>query len=47
MTRDLKVYVEDMLDSIAKIEFYTQTVTEERFYHDSQVQGIENTRDHL
>lgn len=38
MTRDLKVYVEDILDSIAKIESYTQTVTEERFYHDSQVQ---------
>lgn len=38
MTRDLRVYIEDILDSIAKIESYTQTVTEERFYHDSQVQ---------
>ena len=31
MTRDIRVYIEDILDNITKIEQYTQTVNEQDF----------------
>nr|MDO8098775.1 DUF86 domain-containing protein [Candidatus Njordarchaeota archaeon] len=36
--KDLSVYVEDMLDSILKIEQYIGKVTEQDFYNNTQVQ---------
>jgi uncharacterized protein with HEPN domain len=36
--RDIRVYVEDILDSIAKIEQYTKTIAEEDFLADTQIQ---------
>jgi len=38
MTRDVRQFVEDILDCIVKIEEYTQAVTEDEFYGNSQVQ---------
>lgn len=38
MKRDMRVYVEDILESIAKIEEYTKEITEEDFYESSQIQ---------
>ncbi|HUT28789.1 MAG TPA: DUF86 domain-containing protein [Sedimentisphaerales bacterium] len=38
MTRDLRLYIEDILDSIAKIEQYTSTMDEQGFLADTQVQ---------
>jgi uncharacterized protein with HEPN domain len=38
MKRDLRVYVEDIWESIAKIEEYTKGTTEDDFYKDTQVQ---------
>jgi len=38
MTRHLRLYIEDMLDSIAKIEQYTDAMDEQEFLADSQVQ---------
>jgi len=38
MKRDLRVYIEDILDSIAKIEEYTKTITNEDFHKNTQVQ---------
>jgi uncharacterized protein with HEPN domain len=36
--RDIRVYVEDILDSIAKIERYTKSLAEEDFLADTQIQ---------
>jgi len=38
MTRDLRLYIEDILDSIARIEQYTADVNRQRFMTDVQVQ---------
>ncbi len=38
MTRDIRVYIEDILDSITKIEQYTQTINEEDFLTNTQLQ---------
>lgn len=38
MKRDLRVYIEDILESIAKIEEYTKEITEDDFYGNAQVQ---------
>jgi uncharacterized protein with HEPN domain len=38
MTRDLRLYIEDILDSIAKIEQYTSAMDEQGFLADTQVQ---------
>lgn len=35
MKKDFRVYVEDILESIAKIEEYTNSITEEEFYKSS------------
>jgi len=34
--KNLSVYVEDMFDSILKIEEYTEKVTEQDFYNNTQ-----------
>jgi len=38
MKRQVQVYIEDILESIAKIEEYTQTVTKDDFLENTQVQ---------
>lgn len=38
MTRDIIVYIEDILDSITKIEQYTQSVNEQEFLTNTQLQ---------
>lgn len=38
MKRDVRVYIEDILESIEKIEHYTESITEEDFYRDTQIQ---------
>jgi uncharacterized protein with HEPN domain len=38
MKRDVRVYIEDVLESISAIEEYTQTLTEEEFHNNRQVQ---------
>ncbi|NQT03022.1 MAG: DUF86 domain-containing protein [Planctomycetes bacterium] len=38
MTRDIRVYIEDILDSITKIEQYTQTINEQDFLTNTQLQ---------
>jgi uncharacterized protein with HEPN domain len=38
MTRDISVYIEDILDSIAKIEQYTKGVNEQEFLTNTQLQ---------
>lgn len=38
MKREVKVYVEDILESIEKIEEYTKPISEEVFYKNIQVQ---------
>ncbi len=38
MTRDIRVYIEDILDSITKIEQYTQTINEQEFMTNTQLQ---------
>jgi len=38
MTRDIRVYIEDILDSIAKIEQYTKGVNEQEFLTNTQLQ---------
>lgn len=38
MKRDVRVYVEDILESIEKIEEYTESITESDFYADTKVQ---------
>ena len=38
MKRNVKVYIEDILESITKIEEYTKAITEDDFYRNTQVQ---------
>ena len=38
MKRNIKVYIEDILESILKIEEYTKGITEDIFYEDSRIQ---------
>ena len=38
MTRDLRLYLDDILESIEKIEEYTQNISEEQFSRNTQVQ---------
>lgn len=38
MKRDVRVYVQDILESIEKIEEYTRSITEEVFYKNTQIQ---------
>ncbi|MFQ6107213.1 MAG: DUF86 domain-containing protein [Thermoplasmata archaeon] len=38
MKRDISVYVQDIIESITRIEDYTRNVTEEEFYENTQVQ---------
>ena len=38
MKRDIRVYIEDILESIAKIEEYIKEITEDNFYENTQVQ---------
>jgi len=38
MTRDMRLYIEDILDSIAKIEQYTKNINEQNFLADTQIQ---------
>jgi len=38
MRRDVRVYIEDILESITKIEDYTKEISEEDFYGNTQVQ---------
>lgn len=38
MKREVKVYIEDILESIEKIEEYTKPISEEVFYKNIQVQ---------
>jgi uncharacterized protein with HEPN domain len=38
MTRDIRVYIEDILDSITKIEQYTKSVNEQEFLTNTQLQ---------
>lgn len=38
MTRDLRLYIEDILDSVEKVEQYTGTIDEHEFLTDTEVQ---------
>ena len=38
MKRDIRVYIEDILECIAKIEEYTKEITEDEFYENTQTQ---------
>ena len=38
MKKDIRVYVEDILESIEKIEEYTKPISEEGFYKNTQIQ---------
>jgi len=38
MTRDIRLFIEDILESISKVEEYTKEITEEEFLSNSQVQ---------
>ena len=38
MTRDMRLYIQDILESIEAIEGYVQFKTEEQFYGDRQAQ---------
>lgn len=38
MKRDIRVYIEDILESIAKIEQYTKAITKEEFLKSTQIQ---------
>jgi uncharacterized protein with HEPN domain len=38
MKRDMRVYIEDILESITKIEEYTKERTEDDFYENTQLQ---------
>ena len=38
MTRDMRLYLQDILESIEAIEEYVQSTTEEQFYRNRQVQ---------
>ncbi|HBR09745.1 DUF86 domain-containing protein [Candidatus Bipolaricaulota bacterium] len=38
MKRDMRVYIEDILECVAKIEEYTKAITEDDFYEITQIQ---------
>ena len=38
MKRDMRVYIEDILECIVKIEEYTKEITEDDFYENTQIQ---------
>jgi len=38
MKRDMRVYIEDILECIAKIEEYTKEIAEDEFYENTQIQ---------
>lgn len=38
MKRDMRVYIEDILECIAKIEEYIKEITEDDFYKNTQIQ---------
>jgi uncharacterized protein with HEPN domain len=38
MTRDMRLYIDDILDSITKIEKYTKDINENDFLTDTQIQ---------
>lgn len=38
MRRDMRVYIEDILECVAKIEEYTKEITEDDFYENTQIQ---------
>jgi len=38
MTRNMHVYIEDILECIAKIEEYTKEIIEDEFYKNTQIQ---------
>ena len=38
MTRDMRLYIEDILDSITRIEQYTANINQQRFMADVQLQ---------
>lgn len=38
MKRDIRVYIEDILESIEKIKEYTKPISEENFYKNIQIQ---------
>jgi len=38
MTRDMRLYIEDILDSISKIEEYTKAIDEHKFFSNTQIQ---------
>ncbi len=38
MKRDMKVYIEDILECIEKIEEYTKGIAEDDFYENTQIQ---------
>jgi len=38
MKRDIRVYIQDILESIAKIEEYTEGISEHDFYGNAQIQ---------
>ncbi len=37
MKRDMQVFIEDILECIAKIEEYTKEITEDDFYENTQI----------
>jgi len=39
MSRDYKVYLEDVLDAIIKIQLYTENLSQETFFADSKTIG--------
>ena len=38
MKRDMRLYIEDILECIARIEEYTKEITEKGFYKNTQIQ---------
>ena len=38
MTRDMRLYIEDIFDSIAKVEQYTKDINEDEFLTNTQIQ---------
>lgn len=38
MKRDMRVYIEDILECVVKIEEYTKEITEDDFYENTQIQ---------
>jgi len=38
MTRDMRLYIEDILDSISKIEEYIKAIDEQKFFSNTQIQ---------